>query len=115
MTPYRRGDIVLLPFPFTDLTTIKQRPAIAISAEEFNESGADIIVCAITSQMAGGLSPYEYKLSDNELRNGGLPKPSKVKCGKIIAIDSRLVRRKLGTISSNTLIEILRIIGKILQ
>jgi mRNA interferase MazF len=49
MTPCRQGDVVLLPFPFTDLTTTKQRPAVVISSEAFNARQRDVVVLAITS------------------------------------------------------------------
>ncbi|MEK7249474.1 MAG: type II toxin-antitoxin system PemK/MazF family toxin [Bacteroidota bacterium] len=87
MTTYSPGDSVLVPFPFTDLTTIKQRPAVVISSHEFNASHNDLIVVAITSQQPYNVEADEFLLADEEQRNAGLPKPSKVKCGKILSID----------------------------
>ena len=40
-TVYRRGDIVLVSFPFTDLTSSKRRPALIISPDSFNAAGVD--------------------------------------------------------------------------
>ena len=60
MTPCKLGDVVLLPFPFTDLTTTKQRPAVVISGKTFNTTHPDVIVAAITSQMPSALSPDDY-------------------------------------------------------
>jgi len=48
MTPYKCGDVVLLPFPFTDLSTSKQRPALIISSDWYNDNRNDVIVVAIT-------------------------------------------------------------------
>ena len=50
-TPYKRGDIVLVPFPFTDLTSSKKRPALVISPDSFNSQQQDLVVVAITSQL----------------------------------------------------------------
>ena len=48
---YNRWDIILVPFPFTDLTTYKKRPALIISPEEYN-TGQDLIIAFITSNLA---------------------------------------------------------------
>ena len=49
-TRYRRGDIVLVPFPFTDLSATKKRPALVVSPDKFNEHAQDVVLVAITSQ-----------------------------------------------------------------
>ena len=56
MTPYKRGDVVLVAFPFTDLSTTKMRPAIVISSEKFNRKFNDIVVATITSQIPKKIS-----------------------------------------------------------
>ena len=48
-TSYRRGDIVLVSFPFTDLSSSKRRPALVISPDAFNKRGQDVVLAAITS------------------------------------------------------------------
>ena len=103
MTPSKPGDVVLLPFPFTDLSTTKQRPAVVVSAETFNARQQDVIVVAITSQIPSTMSPEDYRLSSEEQRTAGLPKPSLVKCGKLLTIDQRLIRRLLGRLPPQTL------------
>lgn len=103
MTPSHPGDVVLLPFPFTDLTTTKQRPAVVVSIEAFNARQQDVVVLAITSQIPPTLGPEDYRLTSDEQRAAGLPKPSIVKCAKLLTIDQRLIRRVLGRLSTHTL------------
>ena len=77
-TPCRRGDIVLVPFPFTDLSTTKQRP-------RYHQVTGDCLVAAITSIRPPSLLPGEVPLSPEDQAAGGLLKPSIVKIGKLIA------------------------------
>jgi len=92
-----------LPFPFTDLTTVKQRPARVISSETFNARQGDVIVLAITSQLPPTVGPEEYRLSSEDQRAAGLPKPSVVKCSTLLTIDQRLIRKVLGRLPPQTL------------
>ena len=62
MTAYKFGDIVLVPFPFTDQTTTKKRPAVVVSSDVFNSQYADIIVMAITSKSATGTAVGEVAI-----------------------------------------------------
>src|ERR1039458_2914832 len=51
-TAYRQGDIVLVSFPFTDLTSLKRRPAVVVSPNSFNVRNEDVVLVAVTSQAA---------------------------------------------------------------
>lgn len=110
MIPYKQGDIVLLPFPFTDFSSFKQRPALVISSNNFNFSQDDIIVVAVTSHMPSRLRKNEFIIGKNNPEKFGLPKLSLVKLGKIITIDQRLVRKTIGKLSKS---EIKKITHKI--
>ena len=103
MTPCKQGDVVLLPFPFTDLRTSKQRPAVVVSSDAFNASRHDVIVLAITSQVPAVLNAEDYSLSIEEQRLASLPKRSMVKAGKLLTIDQRLIRKVLGRLPEPTL------------
>jgi mRNA-degrading endonuclease toxin of MazEF toxin-antitoxin module len=50
-TSFSQGDVVLVPFPFTDLSAVKQRPALVLSPDRLNKGRIDVIVAAITSQI----------------------------------------------------------------
>src|SRR4051794_21520954 len=96
MTHFEPGDVVLVPFPFTDFSTLKQRPCVVLSSLRFNKSRPDVILAAVTSRVEAEPAEDEYALSERERSAAELPKPSKVKAGKIVTIDQRLVRRSLG-------------------
>ncbi len=108
MTNYKQGDVILVPFPFTDLTTVKQRPALILSANWFNASRNDCVVAAITSQIPPDLQPDEYRLSASDLRAGGLPKPSLVRLGKLFTMSKSLFRKHLGTLPEATMVIVLK-------
>lgn len=97
MTSYRFGDIVLVPFPFTDQTTTKKRPAVVISSENYNQHHLDLIVMAITSQQQATILPDHLVVAD--WQGASLLKPSVIK--PIAAtVEKALVIRTLGRLQS---------------
>ena len=100
---FSQGDVVLVPFPFTDLSAVKQRPAVVLSPERLNKKRPDLIVAAVTSQVPMALGEDEILLSPTELTAAGLPKTSIVKLGKIFTIHQGLIRKKLGRVTESTL------------
>lgn len=107
MTAYSQGDVVLVQFPFTDLSTIKQRPAVVISANWYNQLRNDCVLLAITSIIPSDLDQDHFLLSPSDVTSGGLLKPSVVKLGKIVTIEQQLIKRSLGRLSPATLDAIL--------
>lgn len=108
MTNFKPGDVILIPFPFTNLSTSKQRPCIVISSDDFNTSHDDVVVAAITSRVPDSPSEYHYVLSNAQQKSAGLPKRSMIKLGKIVTLDKRLIRKKLGSLSpesTNSIVE----------
>lgn len=98
-TRYSRGDVVLVPFPFTDLSSTKQRPALVVSPNRLNHLRDDVVLVAITSQVPAVLAEDEILISASNLVGTGLLKPSLVRLSKLVTIHQDLVRRKLGIIS----------------
>jgi mRNA interferase MazF len=115
MTHYKPGYVVLIPFPFTDFSTFKQRPAVVISSSSFSRGSSDIIIAAISSNLVKKKDKYEYHLNRNEQKSSGLPKPSAVKLGKIITIDKRLVRKRTGHLPQKTTKDIIDKIQSIIK
>ena len=96
MTDYSFGDVVLVPFPFTDQTTGKQRPAIVVSSTEYNFNRPDIVLMAVTSQVR---EPVPY--GDTGIVNwekAGLIKPSVMK-PIFTTIEKGLVKKRLGKLA----------------
>lgn len=106
---------MLVAFPFTDLATAKMRPALVVSADDFNRQNIDLIVVAITSQVPKKVSATDHVLSSGDQKQAGLPKPSLVKVGKIVTMDQRLIRKRLGRISDPTLSLLTLKLHKVLQ
>jgi mRNA interferase MazF len=93
MTNYLFGDILLVPFPFTDQSASKQRPAIVISSPNYNKERPDIIIMAVTSQIKPSAIIGEVTIVNWE--NAGLLKPSVIK-PVIATVEQTLVRKTLG-------------------
>ena len=106
-TNYKRGHVVFVPFPFTDLSSAKQRPALVISADSFNAVRSDVLVAAITSQLPATLEADEFLIPSNELALCGLPKPSLVRLTKLVSLHQQLVVKRIGTLPAPTLAEVL--------
>jgi mRNA interferase MazF len=88
-----KGDIILITFPFTDLSGSKLRPAVVLS-----DSGLDITVCFITTQTQWQ-EPTDVLMLPNTIN--GLKKSSLIRVSKIATIDKKLAKGLLGKLSQN--------------
>lgn len=100
MTAYRRGDVVLVPFPFSNQSVTKKRPAVIISSDKYNNSSSDVLIMAITSQLEQNTGIDEYLVDD--WQSAGLLKPSAIKPA-ISTIERSLILKRLGSLSSDDL------------
>ena len=96
MTPYKRGDVVLVPFPFSNQAAPKKRPAVVISSSLYNESSLDIVILAITSKVDKYTGIGECLVQD--WQTAGLLKPSAIKSA-LSTIEQSLVLKRLGKFS----------------
>lgn len=87
----KKGDIVLIPFPFTDLSGSKNRPALILV-----ETVTDITVAFITTQTKW---EEKYDLRIEPTKDNGLKKPSLVRLSKITTLDRELILGRLGILS----------------
>ena len=92
---YKYGDVVLVKFPYTNLSESKPRPSVVISNDNYNQKRNDLILMAITSQIA------QLRYGDQRIYNleiAGLIKPSGLK-GTVFTIEQQMVHRRLGRLS----------------
>jgi mRNA interferase MazF len=100
MEEFVKGDIVVLPFPFSDLSTNKRRPAIAMAKGEYG----DIILCQITSKP--NKEPEIIELKDKDFREGKLKITSYIRPRKIFTADLGLILYKAGKIKKEKIREV---------
>ena len=93
MGQFIRGDIVIVPFPFTDLSGNKKRPALVLA----DLPGEDIIVCQITSKHRS--DTYALPLEKNDFSIGVLPVDSFIRPNKIFTADKNLILYTAGHLS----------------
>lgn len=92
----RFGDVVLVPFPFTDQSATKQRPAVVVSTHAYAQSRPDVVLMAITSQVRSPLAFAEALVVDWQLAK--LLKVSVVK-PLLATLEQSLIIRQLGVLS----------------
>lgn len=91
---YNKWDIILVPFPFTNLTATKRRPALIVFPNKYNE-GVDVVIAFITSKL-----DLDRKIGDYKIQNwsqANLPKPSMIRM-KFSTIDKKIIVKKLGVL-----------------
>lgn len=107
---YKQGDVLLVPFPFTDQSGQKQRPAVVLSGDAYNQVHPDLIMAPITSQIRGAGDEMEVA----EWQTAGLLKPSVVK-PLLSSFEDRLVRRQLGKLTQADLLRVRTLFAHILD
>jgi len=111
MTGYEFGDVLLVPFPFTDQSTSKKRPAVVVSSPAYNLERPDLILLAATSQVKPGTSFGECPV--RRWQEAGLLKPSVIK-PVVTTIEKNIVLRKLGRLQEEDRRLLLELLQKIL-
>ena len=96
-----QGDILLVPIPFTDLSSQKRRPVIVISNNAYNKKTTDLVVVAMTSNPVE--VEYGFTITSDDLTNGRLNHPGKVRVDKIYAISASIVVKSFGRVNEEVL------------
>ena len=99
----QRGDVVLVPFPFSDLSATKVRPAIVISSSLYHTSEPDLILAAITSNLAAASGPLDYVI--NSWQAAGLRFPSAFK-PVVFTLEPPRVIARIGALPASDLAEV---------
>ena len=98
---YKQGDIVLIPIPFTDLSSAKKRPVLILSSDIYNNNTDDLIVAAITSNI--NEKQYGVTITVNDLSDGNLLHRSCIRTDKLYTLAQSIVIKKFGTLKEETL------------
>jgi mRNA interferase MazF len=96
-----QGDILLVPIPFTDLSSQKRRPVIVISNDAYNKRTTDIVVVAMTSNPIE--VEYSFTITSDDLEKGKLNHPGKVRVDKIYTLSQAIVVKTFGRIRDQVL------------
>jgi mRNA interferase MazF len=93
---YKQGDILLIPIPFTDLSSNKKRPVLVLSNNDYNNKTEDIIVAAITSNLTA--KDYIVMLGNKDLEEGSLKVDSCIRVDKIYTLSQSIVISRFGAV-----------------
>jgi mRNA interferase MazF len=94
------GDLILVPFPFSDLTSKKTRPALVLSSAQYNSEGVDVIACAITSNLSN--AAHSVLIDSRDLVRGRIPARGRIKVDKIATLEKTMVRKVLSRVKPTT-------------
>ena len=112
-TMYKQREIVLVPFPYSDLSSLKRRPVLIVSNNTYNNKFPDVLVCVITSNLYK--DDYSVTLDDTDLEVGILPEKSVIKCHKLFAIEQSQILKRFSVLSEKKFEEVRNLINKLIQ
>ena len=87
------GEVVVIPFPFSDLSSSKRRPVLVLASLR----GNDLILAQITSRIKP--DDLAIPIENSDLVDGNLPVSSLVRCGKLFTADSAIIEKTVGRLN----------------
>jgi mRNA interferase MazF len=109
---YKQGEIVLVPFPYSDLSGSKKRPVLVVSNDVYNASFPDIVVAVITTKTTKP-DIYSLTLESKDLEIGQLPEPSLIRAHKLFTIDQSRILKRFSTLGEVKMRETLLLLQKL--
>jgi len=110
---YKQREIVLVPFPYSDLSSSKRRPVLIISNNNYNKKFPDSLVAVITSNLYK--DDYSVALFNNDLEMGLLPEPSIIKCRKLFTIEQSQILKRFSLLSEEKFDEVIVFLNKLIK
>ena len=109
MAKFVKGDVVVVLFPFSDLSQAKRRPALVLAELE----GDDRILCQITSRSLR--DQYVIQLNDENFAEGGLKQKSNIRPNRIFTADMHIILYQVGHLKTDKLDEVIKKVMGILE
>ncbi|MEW6616640.1 MAG: type II toxin-antitoxin system PemK/MazF family toxin [Thermodesulfobacteriota bacterium] len=106
MAKFVKGDIVVIPFPFSDLSQSKRRPALVLTVLQ----GNDLILCQITSKSVK--DNYAIPVDQNDFASGSLNQESNIRPNRLFTADNQIVLYRIGNLKK---IKLDQVINKIIE
>lgn len=100
MAKFVKGDVVVVPFPFSDLTEVKRRPALVVAPLD----GEDVLLCQITSKAFS--DNYSISLIESDFQSGSLKQVSNIRPNRLFTSDSHLILYRIGNLSPEKVKEV---------
>jgi len=109
----KQGDILLIPIPFTNLSSNKKRPVLVISNDLYNNKTEDILVAAITSNIDG--KEYEILISNEDMLSGTLKLESCIRADKIYTLSQSIVISMFGSVKPEILVRVRETLNNLIK
>jgi mRNA interferase MazF len=109
MERFVKGDVIVVNFPFSDLSDTKKRPALVLA----DLIGDDIILCQITSKSADDI--YSITLQQSDFSSGSLYKQSNIRPNRLFTADKKIIIKKIGQIKKEKYFVVTESIKELIQ
>ena len=106
MGRFVKGDVVVAPFPFSDLSTTKKRPAVVVAVL----TGDDVVLCQITSKTI--TDDYAIPVRDADFTSGGLRQSSNIRPNRLFTAEGKIILYRAGVLSPQKMQEV---VAKIIE
>ncbi|MDP2853205.1 MAG: type II toxin-antitoxin system PemK/MazF family toxin [Smithellaceae bacterium] len=106
MAKFVKGDVVVIPFPFSDLSQSKRRPALVLAVLQ----GSDLILCQITSKSIK--DNYAISVDQNDFESGKLNQEGNIRPNRLFTADNQIILYRIGNIKK---IKLDQVINKIVE
>ena len=109
MGKFVKGDVVVIPFPFSDLSQSKRRPALVVAPLE----GNDAILCQITSKAIK--DKYAISIDEADFESGGLRQAGNIRPNRLFTADNRIILYRVGVIKTDKLTQAIEKVIEIIR
>jgi mRNA interferase MazF len=101
----KRGDVVIVDYPYSDRMGSKVRPALVVASDPINQTADTIIVAISKSTHRASATQFFIDISTPDGRQTGLRQPSMVQCENILTIDQKFILGNIGRLSDQMMVQ----------